>query len=149
MPQHNYLTVDRSARDECCSPNDRDVAFVYRSACRRLFFQRPRNEFPAGVNDVSQFLIQLLLDHPPYCHISTCCRVQLYRSCGVFYLCMLYSPVSPALPLHSLISPPPVSQDKRELSSCRAADRLSWRLSKIVCLSGVCVCSCVRVHHMQ
>lgn len=31
VPRHNYLTVDRSARDERCSPNDRDVAFVYLS----------------------------------------------------------------------------------------------------------------------
>lgn len=75
------------------------------------FFSGPRNEFPAGVNDASQFLIQLLLDHPPYCHIHLLpCAVVQELWCVLFMYAPLSSQFCPPPPLSYL--PPSLSRQK-------------------------------------
>lgn len=81
--------------------------------------------------------------------MSTCCSVKLAvvwklkSSPLMIYLCILQPPVSPPpfLPPFPYLSS--LSRQKGTQSSCRAAGWLSWRLSKIVCLSSVCVHVCV------
>lgn len=68
---------------------------------------------------------------------------ELKSSLLMFYLCILQPPVSPPpfLPPFPYLSS--LSRQKGTQSSCRAADWLSWRLSKIVCLHSVRVFMCV------
>lgn len=77
---------------------------------------------------------------PPGCNISTCCLVQsvrvlpslfMYARLSLHWALCCFLPLLPYLP--------GLSRQKGAESSCRAADWLSWRLSKIVWLYCVCV----------
>lgn len=94
-------------------------------------------------------LFKTTSNNPFHLHISTCCSVklsvgrELKSSPLMFYLCILQPLVSPPPffpPLPYLSS---LSRQKGTHCGFRAVDWLSWRLSKIVCLHNVCLCSCV------
>lgn len=93
-----------------------------------------------------------MCNHSPRCDsvftLFTCCSVnlslvwELRSSPLMFYLYFLQPPVSPPPFFFFFFYPPlpylpSLSRQKRTQRSCRAADWLSWRLSKCV---RVCVC---------